>query len=131
MSLNVLVVDDSRTTRRILRSCLQGLERELGRVEEAGHGEEALGRLRQGGIHAMLLDLNMPVMNGLELLETLRSEGRLQGLAVVVISSESEAAAAELAALGVDVALNKPFEAQQLEGALARALREAPSATEG
>jgi two-component system chemotaxis response regulator CheY len=121
MASKILIVDDSRTTRTILRRALASLGVSTGSMEEAGDGAQALERLRRGGVDTLLLDLNMPVMNGLQLLAALRDEARLHGLAVIVISSEADAATRDLHALGVTEILCKPFEPGQLIPALERA----------
>ena len=84
-----IVVDDSRAVRMILSRTL----REIGfQVEEAGDGIAALDVLRKdpGGFSLALLDWNMPHMNGLELLKTLRAETALSQIPVVMVTTETE-----------------------------------------
>lgn len=84
----VLVVDDSRLMRLAMIRSL----RELGvqSISEAGNGQEALDRIRAEDFDLMLLDIEMPVMSGTELLAVMKSSGLLQGLPVIVISSTEQ-----------------------------------------
>jgi two-component system chemotaxis response regulator CheY len=84
-----LVVDDSRAVRMILTRTLRELGYEVG---EAGDGKEALGILERDPrqFQLVLVDWNMPVMNGLELLETLRSRPEFSSLLIVMVTTETE-----------------------------------------
>ncbi len=85
---NVLVVDDSRLMRLGLIRAL----RELGiqSIAEAGNGREALERIRATSFDLMLLDIEMPEMNGLELLQAMKDEPALGRVPVIVISSSEQ-----------------------------------------
>lgn len=104
----VLVVDDSLMNRTLLRVHLT----EMGhQVEEAGNGIEALTQIYAHSFDLVLLDLNMPEMDGHQVLQELRSEGLLNSLPVVVISSHEEIdIVANCIELGAEDYLNKPFE---------------------
>ncbi|AUX45476.1 uncharacterized protein SOCE26_069670 [Sorangium cellulosum] len=82
----LLVVDDHSVNRDMLRSCL---ERRGYEVHEAPGGRSALQLIRENDFDLILLDLVMPDLNGLEVLDKLRAEGRL-GLAPVVLLSASD-----------------------------------------
>lgn len=103
-----LVVDDFSTMRRIVRNLLK----ELGfhNVEEAEDGAVALARLKSGGIDFVVTDWNMPNMDGLTLLQTIRSTPALKHLPVLMITAEAKKeniiAAAQAGASGYIV---KPF----------------------
>jgi two-component system, chemotaxis family, chemotaxis protein CheY len=85
--MKVLVVDDSRTMRIILRRMLG----ELGvtNVVEAGDGKEALARIDEGRPDVVLVDWNMPVMNGLEFVIALRERRDCDRIKVMMVTSES------------------------------------------
>src|SRR5690606_16651028 len=85
-----LVVDDSRATRTMLRGMLSKLGFD---VVEAGHGVEALQRLEtlEDEVSFALVDWNMPEMDGLELVKSLRSERRYAELPVMMVTAESDA----------------------------------------
>lgn len=87
-SANVLVVDDSRLMRLGLIRALK----ELGvtRTAEAGNGEEALARIKETQFDVMLLDVEMPVMSGTELLAAMRRENLIGRVPVIVVSSAEQ-----------------------------------------
>jgi two-component system chemotaxis response regulator CheY len=86
--MKALVVDDSRAMRLILAQML----RECGfEVSEAKHGKEALAHLESHMDTSLaLIDWNMPEMNGLQLLEALKADGRFQSLRRMMVTTESE-----------------------------------------
>jgi two-component system chemotaxis response regulator CheY len=112
-ALKFLVVDDFSTMRRIVRNLLK----ELGftNVEEAEDGAVALQRLKNGGIEFVITDWNMPNMDGLTLLQSVRADPALKALPVLMITAEAKKeniiAAAQAGASGYIV---KPFTAATL-----------------
>jgi two-component system chemotaxis response regulator CheY len=118
-SLKFLVVDDFATMRRIVRNLLK----ELGftNVEEAEDGAAALTKLRQGGFEVVVSDWNMPNMDGLTLLQTVRADPALKHLPVLMITAEAKKeniiAAAQAGASGYIV---KPFTAATLNEKLVK-----------
>ena len=108
-----LVVDDFSTMRRIVRNLLK----ELGftNVDEAEDGVAALQKLQGGGFDFIVSDWNMPNMDGLTLLQTVRADAALKGLPVLMITAEAKKeniiAAAQAGASGYIV---KPFTAGTL-----------------
>jgi two-component system chemotaxis response regulator CheY len=122
MSHVVLIVDDSSTMRKILRRSLSMSNLEIAAVHEASHGGEALEILARANVDVALVDINMPQMSGLELVEHMAGTGSLQKTAVVVVSTErSEARIGRLTQLGAHY-LAKPFHPEQLRGAVELAL---------
>ncbi|MDP9398645.1 MAG: response regulator [Actinomycetota bacterium] len=82
------MIDDSRATRSILRRILgqAGFD-----VVEAEHGQEALDVLEAGPLPAVaLIDWNMPVMNGLEFIEAVRSREEWRGVTLMMVTTEGE-----------------------------------------
>jgi len=88
MALNILVVDDSSTMRRIIARTLGMSGLPIGDVHEALNGAEALEILAKKSVDLALLDLNMPIMGGLEALEQIRQNQSTRDLPVVVVSTE-------------------------------------------
>lgn len=83
-----LVVDDSRAQRMMLKRLLVAAGFE---VAEAGHGLDALDRLGESGpVELMLVDWNMPQMDGLELIKAVRSQLDFERIVVVMVTSENE-----------------------------------------
>ncbi len=113
-SLKFLVVDDFATMRRIVRNLLK----ELGftNVEEAEDGAVALSKLRAGGFEIVVSDWNMPNMDGLTLLQTLRADAELKSLPFLMITAEAkkENIAAAVQA-GASSCIAKPFTAATLQ----------------
>jgi two-component system chemotaxis response regulator CheY len=106
--VRALVVDDSRAMRLILARVL----RERGcEVVEAGDGREALLALAAGETpDVALVDWNMPVMNGLELVDAVRRDPAYQGMRIVMVTTESESSQVIRALeAGADEYLFKPF----------------------
>ena len=112
-SLKLLVVDAFSTMRRIVRNLLK----ELGftNVEEAEDGAAALSKLRQGGFEVVVSDWNMPNMDGLSLLQTMRADAALKSLPFLMITADAkkENIAAAVQA-GASSCIAKPFTAATL-----------------
>jgi two-component system chemotaxis response regulator CheY len=111
--MKALVVDDSRSMRAIVSKQL----RELGfTVEEAQNGQEALARLHaDGSTDLVLLDWNMPGMDGCEVLSLIRSEPRYKNVRVMMVTTESEMSQVAVALeAGANEYLMKPFDRESL-----------------
>jgi CheY-like chemotaxis protein len=122
----VLVVDDDVAIRRVLRRILEGGGHS---VREATDGTEAIRLLGEIEPEVLMTDLNMPGMNGLELLRRLSLEGHGPGPAVIALSgSGTDGGQLDMATrLGACVVLGKPFERREILAAVetARATRAA------
>jgi two-component system chemotaxis response regulator CheY len=88
MALNVLVVDDSSVTRAMIIKTMKMAGLPLGEVYQAGNGREGLDQLADHGVDLALVDINMPVMNGEEMIERIRENPEWESLPVVVVSTE-------------------------------------------
>jgi two-component system chemotaxis response regulator CheY len=120
MPCNVLIVDDSATMRQMIKRALTIAGLDVGEVYEASNGIEAFAQLAQHEIGVVLLDINMPVMNGVQFLGRLRDDQRLRDVSVVITSTEgSETRVAQLRERGIRGYLRKPFYPEQLRDALA------------
>jgi two-component system, chemotaxis family, chemotaxis protein CheY len=103
-----LVVDDSRAVRVIIRNIL----REMGiQMVEAGNGREALEQLQQNPeVELVLVDWNMPEMNGLEFIRVVRSQRSYNAVRIVMVTTETES---EQVSRALDAGANeyvmKPF----------------------
>jgi two-component system chemotaxis response regulator CheY len=107
--MRVLVIDDSRTMRRIIIDIL----REVGMEEivEAANGREGLAQLqRYADIDLVLVDWNMPEMNGLEFIRAVRAEPGLAAVRILMVTTETESNQVVLALnAGANEYLMKPF----------------------
>lgn len=112
---NVLVVDDSKTTRFVLRRCLSFCGVEPEDMREAADGQIALDAILANPPDLVLCDINMPNMNGMELLQELHDRGITPGLPVVMITSRAGARQTlEAVRLGARKLLRKPFNPQSI-----------------
>ncbi|HMU65386.1 MAG: chemotaxis protein CheY [Nitrosomonas sp.] len=121
-NLKFLVVDDFSTMRRIIRNLL----RELGflNVEEAEDGAAALRKLRESSFDFVVSDWNMPNMDGLTMLQSVRADEELKQIPVLMVTAEAKKeniiAAAQAGANGYIV---KPFTAATLDEKLNKILQ--------
>ena len=121
---NILITDDEPDLRRALNRTLQALGFE---IAEAANGEQALERMENGRFHAVLLDINMPGMGGIETCRKLRRLApNLQILMLTVRDGEGDKVRALDA--GADDYITKPFSIPELAARLRSAVRRAQTA---
>jgi len=127
MESDVLVVDDSAAIRKILQRVLRQTGMAIRAVHEAGDGQEALEQLKnQSGIQLVLTDINMPKMDGLQLLAAIKASIEWRQLPVVMITTEGgETKVGEAVKLGAAGYVRKPFTADQIKEKLAGILEPA------
>ncbi len=119
MAQDVLIVDDSATLRRMVRRSMEIAGLDIGEVYEASNGTEALAQLADHHVAVMLLDMNMPVMNGMQLLARVKTSERLKDIPVVIASSEgSRERMAQIERFGAFGYIRKPFRPEQLRDVL-------------
>lgn len=106
--MHALIVDDSRAMRRILRQIVEPLGFQ---ITEAGNGREALQRLDENvDVDLVLIDWNMPEMNGLDFVKAVRANPQYEQLRMVMVTTETEPARMARALMaGVDEFVMKPF----------------------
>jgi two-component system, chemotaxis family, chemotaxis protein CheY len=123
MPLDVLIVDDSAAIRKILQRVLVQAELPLGKVLEASDGREAIAALKQQTVGLILSDINMPNMDGLQLLSELKANEQWKNVPVLMISTEaSQAKVMEAVQLGARGFVRKPFTADQIREKVATIL---------
>ena len=117
----VLVVDDSRAMRAFVRGALKEL---AGcQIVEAASGFEALRMLPRDSYALVITDINMPDINGLELIRFVRQSERHREVPIIIISTQASERDRERAlGLGADRFLRKPFSPEQLADAVSAAL---------
>ncbi|MDB5346060.1 MAG: hypothetical protein JWP89_4437 [Schlesneria sp.] len=106
--MNALIIDDSRAMRRVLRRIVEPLGFA---VTEAGDGREGLSQLRaMEAVDLILVDWNMPVMNGIEFVHAVRADTKRRDLKLVMVTTETEPMKMARALMaGVDEFVMKPF----------------------
>jgi CheY-like chemotaxis protein len=115
MPVSVLVVDDSPMARKML---IRALPPEWDVViTQATGGQEALDHYRQGQFDVMFLDLNMPEIDGYQVLETLRRED-MNCLVIVVSADIQEAAQTRVREMGAIAFVKKPVDAARIKSVL-------------
>ncbi len=112
--INILIVDDLSTMRRIIKNLL----RDLGfyNTAEADDGQAALPMLKSGKFDFLITDWNMPGMDGLTLLKTVRANQELGDMPVLMVTAEAKREQIVVAAeAGVNGYIVKPFTAATLK----------------
>jgi two-component system chemotaxis response regulator CheY len=128
MDSDVLVVDDSAAIRKILTRVLRQTGMAIQTIYEAGDGQEALAMMAQHRVDLVLSDINMPKMDGLQLLASLKASPQWRNIPVVMITTEGgETKVAEAVKLGAAGYVRKPFTADQIKEKLVGILE--PAAT--
>lgn len=115
-----MTVDDSSSMRQMVSFILKDAGYD---VLEAKDGREALSKLSGAGVQMVITDLNMPFMNGLELMRALRADTAYRFVPVVFLTTESkESIKQEARAAGATAWIRKPFKLEQLLSVIKRAL---------
>lgn len=105
---DILVVDDSKVMREMIIACLRGASNV--RFTQAASGLEAIEHLSLRGFDAVLLDLNMPDIGGIEVVEFVRSQTQLRSLPILVVTTRGDDASRErVLAAGASAYMTKPF----------------------
>jgi two-component system chemotaxis response regulator CheY len=109
----ILIVEDSATMRAMLTTALEGLAEPV-KIVEAESGFDALRQLPRDGFDLIVTDINMPDINGLELVSFVKGNPAFRAIPLLIISTESsERDRARGVDLGADAYLVKPFEAAE------------------
>lgn len=115
MATSILVVDDSAMSRKLVIRALPS-EWDV-EVHQAGNGQEALDLYKSSQAQVMLLDLTMPVMDGFEVLESLKRDG-LKPFVIVISADVQPKAQERVKELGAAAFLRKPIKTEELEQVL-------------
>jgi two-component system chemotaxis response regulator CheY len=123
MALNILVVDDSSVMRSMIIRTLNMSGLLLGEISEAPNGAEALKILKEKWVDLVIADINMPVMNGEEMINRMLEDQDLKAIPIVVISTEASQARLErLVSEGASF-IKKPFTPELIRDTVMRILR--------
>ncbi|MEN6437946.1 MAG: response regulator [Syntrophobacter sp.] len=132
MSYNVLIVDDSKSMRRVIRKTLEISGFQIGEYMEAANGREALELLENNWIDLILSDIHMPVMDGFGFLQALKEKNTNMDIPVIFITTEAnEDRLNELMALGARGYIRKPFRPEAVSAFLGRIMGETDDHTMG
>ena len=112
MSASILIVDDSASVKAAIRIALTGAGY---RLTEAADGAEGIAKANADGFDLIITDLNMPIMDGLTMIETMRTMPAHAGVPIVFLTTESDEGMKQRArAAGATGWLTKPFDPDQL-----------------
>jgi two-component system chemotaxis response regulator CheY len=110
MAFNIMIVDDSKTIRSVIKKTLQIAGVPIGELYEAANGEEGLAVMKEHWVDLVFADINMPVMTGIQMVEKMADDKALEKTPVVIISTEgSKTRIEELFKLGVRAYIRKPI----------------------
>lgn len=123
MAYNVMIVDDSKSMRHVIKKVLKISGLDLGKIIEAANGQEALDQLQNHWVDLILSDIHMPVMDGIEFLRHLGTLADLRDVPVVLVTTErNEKRLKEAMALGARGYLSKPFQPEEFRSVVLRLL---------
>lgn len=118
-SLNILIVDDSVVMRAVITRAVRLSGANVDTIYDAKDGATALAMLEQhASIDVVFTDINMPVMNGVQLLREIRRRGWTHLIRIVVSTDSSKVRRAEVEELGVNLMVEKPFSPEAIRDAL-------------
>ena len=124
MALKVLTVDDSKTIRMIVKKAFKGFDCEM---FEAENGVEGLAIAAKEKPGLIVLDITMPVMNGIEMLEKIKSEPDLRNIPVIMLTAESgKDNVMHIVKMGVKDYMVKPFKGEELIGRVQKIIQLKP-----
>ncbi len=116
----ILIVEDSDSTRAMMRSIVEDIGEEF-HVVEAANGFEALKILPAEDFDLIITDINMPDINGLELINFIKTTPRYSNIPLIIVSTEStEEDRKRGIALGANDYITKPFEPEALKESILR-----------
>lgn len=117
--MRILIVDDSAMMRAMIKRVIKLADVQVDDILEAANGAEALELLKQHDIQLLLTDINMPVMNGADMLREIALNDRWRNLSRVIISTDGSTVRREEAEeLDVRCYLEKPFSPEVLRDVL-------------
>jgi len=112
---SILVVEDSESTRTMMRTIIEDLGEDY-QVFEAGTGFEALKLLPEEGFSLIITDINMPDINGIELINFVKNTPQYKDIPLIIVSTErSEEDKKRGLALGAEAYITKPFRPEDLQ----------------
>ena len=89
MAINILVVDDSAVMRSMIKKTIHSSGVEVGEIYEAANGKEGLEVLDENWLDILFIDVNMPVMDGMEMLDRVRKQDETRDMPILIVSTES------------------------------------------
>lgn len=126
MGYNFLIVDDSEMSRLILSRIIDFSKLPVQNILTAENGKEALSIMSKTKIDLLFLDINMPIMDGIETIENMTNDKNMQKIPIIVISSEGNKMKIEkLYNKGIRSFISKPFSPETIREAIILVLERA------
>lgn len=126
MAFNVLIVDDSSSMRAVIKKIIKVSGFDVGEFLEAADGQAALNVLGDSWVDLVLTDINMPKMDGLDLIREMKKDEILRSIPVVVVTTEgSEKRVQESMEIGASGYIKKPFMPKDIIKTLSNIMGEA------
>lgn len=122
MGINILVVDDSGVMRSMIAKTIKLSGLKLGEIHQAANGQEGLEALNQNWIDLVIADINMPVMNGEEMIDRMRKEPEFKDIPIVVVSTEGSKTRVERLQNKGARFIHKPFTPEAIRDAVKKFL---------
>lgn len=125
MAKSLLIVDDSATMRKIVMRTVRMSGLEFDKTEEAGNGAEAIEKLKEAPVDIILCDVNMPEMNGIDMVKKVRADlPTCSQTKIIMVSTESsQELIDDLLASGANGYITKPFTPEKFQEKLAPFMR--------
>jgi two-component system chemotaxis response regulator CheY len=123
MAINLLIVDDSGVMRAMILKTMRMAGLELAEVHEAANGKEGLDLLENHWIDLAIVDINMPVMNGEEMIDRMKGNPEMKDIPVVVISTEGSKARIETLRHKGATFIHKPFSPETIRDTVKHLLK--------
>ena len=89
MAVNILLVDDSAVMRSMIKKTIVSSGVDIGEIYEAANGKEGLQVLEENWLDILFIDVNMPVMDGMEMLDEVRKKSDTSDIPILIVSTES------------------------------------------
>jgi len=125
MAFTVLIVDDSSSMRAVIKKTIKVSGFNVGQFLTAEDGKDAMKVLSAEWVDLVLTDINMPNMNGIELIEKMKEDEILKTIPVVIVTTEgSEKVKKQSMDLGASALIKKPFRPEDIRNALNRIMGE-------
>jgi two-component system chemotaxis response regulator CheY len=109
MSINILIVDDSAVMRAMILKTMRMTDLPLGEIHQAANGQEGLDVLKQNWIDLVVADINMPVMNGEEMIDRMRENPDTKEIPIIIVSTEGSKKRIERLQHKGAMFIHKPF----------------------
>ena len=123
MAYRILLVDDSLIVRRMMKKTLELTDIEISDVLEANNGKEGLEVLKNEWVDLVFLDINMPIMNGMEFMKVVRADPSLNLTPVIIVSTEgSKERQEQLFEMDVKAFIRKPVTPETLSETITNVL---------